>query len=111
MRVLAIFIGHTRRTSRRREMNMNDVVQFAVVGCGKIGARHLEVLRNQVRAKTIAICDSGVGTCHRLSALYTGIPCFTDYIKMLNTVDAAAVSTRPPHNLPAPMPIISATSA
>ena len=91
-------------------MNMNDVVQFAVVGCGKIGARHLEVLRNQVRAKTIAICDSDVGKCHRLSALYTGIPCFTDYIKMLNTVDADVVSICTPHNLHAPMAIIAANS-
>jgi len=36
---------------------MSHIVKFAVVGCGHIGKRHMEMIRRNNRAELLAVCD------------------------------------------------------
>ena len=37
---------------------MNKIVNFAIIGCGHIGKRHMEMIHNNPQANVVAICDT-----------------------------------------------------
>jgi UDP-N-acetyl-2-amino-2-deoxyglucuronate dehydrogenase len=82
-------------------------VRFAVVGCGKIGVRHLAVLRAEPEAEIAAVCDIDSGVVRQQSATF-GVPGFTDYRQMLRRTDCDVVNICTPHGLHAAMTVEAA---
>lgn len=66
------------------------MIRVAVVGIGKMGMSHLSMIRAHPEVEVVAVCDS-VGYVLDVLAKYTGLTTFTDYRKMLDSVDADAV--------------------
>lgn len=85
-----------------------EKVKFAVVGLGSIGKRHIAVLDAEPQAEIAAICDTDEAKCRELSALYGGLPSFTDYHQMLREVKADVVNVVTPHALHRDMSIDAA---
>jgi len=83
-------------------------LKFALVGCGHIGKRHLEVIMNEPTAELIAICDIRPEVLSKLQARYPGLLTFTDYDEMLTKIDFDVISICTPHGLHAPMSIQAA---
>jgi UDP-N-acetyl-2-amino-2-deoxyglucuronate dehydrogenase len=84
-------------------------IRFAVVGCGNIGARHLQHIYANPGAKLAALCDSDESVCAKYSSQY-GVPGFTDYDRLLEDSDVDVVSVCTPHALHAPMAIQAVNS-
>ncbi len=80
-------------------------IKFAVVGCGSIGKRHIAVLDAEPQAEIVAICDIDEAKCKELSSLYNGIPYFTSYDKMLESIECDVVNVVTPHQLHADMSV------
>jgi len=87
---------------------VDEFIKFAVLGCGKIGTRHLAVLDAQPQARIVAVCDIEAALCQKFSALYGDVPYFTDYTEMLARTDADVINICTPHSLHAPMAIAAA---
>src|SRR6056297_435371 len=87
-----------------------ETVKFAVVGCGHIGRRHLEVIANDPNAELVAFCDISETAIRQLSKKYNGIKSFTSYEDMLNYSDADVITICTPHGLHAEMGILAAKS-
>lgn len=66
--------------------------KFAVVGCGRIGQRHIEMIRNLANAELVATCD--VRTAKELG-LPEGVPHYASLEALLNEhqVDVLAVAS------------------
>jgi UDP-N-acetyl-2-amino-2-deoxyglucuronate dehydrogenase len=84
-----------------------NMLNFAVVGCGHIGPRHLAILEAEPRAEISAVCDIDLEKCKHFSSKYH-VPYFTDYTEMLKKVDADVISICTPHHLHMPMAIEAA---
>ena len=103
-----------RRTSRTwlprisRSYILSLPLKFAVIGCGAIGARHLAVLAAEPGAQLAAVCDTDVSRCRQFSAMYGGIPYFTNYQELLRASDAEICNVCTPHALHAPVAIAAA---
>ncbi len=76
-----------------------DTITFCVIGVGHIGRRHIAVVDAEARAQIAAICDVDEARCKAQSALYGGIPYYTDYKEMLANHQADVVSICTPHGL------------
>lgn len=83
-------------------------LKFALVGCGHIGKRHLEVIMNEATAELIAICDTRPEVLSELQARYPKLLIFTDYSEMLSQAAFDVISICTPHGLHAPMSIQAA---
>lgn len=79
-------------------------LKFAVVGCGHIGPRHLEILGVEPRSEISAVCDKNLEKCKKFSAQYN-VPYYTDYTEMVQKTDVDVVTICTPHHLHAPMAI------
>ena len=83
---------------------MNQSLRVAVIGCGAISGNHFAAIR-EAGQTLVALCDilpartRGAIEKHGLGEL----PCFTDYIEMLDTIKPDAVHICTPHYLHAPM--------
>lgn len=84
---------------------MSQKIKFAVVGCGSIGKRHIAVLDAEPQAEIIAICDLDEQKCKELSDIYSGIPYFTSFDTLLETIQVDIVNIVTPHALHADMSI------
>lgn len=82
-----------------------EIIKFAVVGCGSIGKRHIAVLDAEKGVEIVGICDIDDNTVKEQSKLYDGLPWFTDFSKMLETVNADVINIATPHALHAEMSI------
>jgi UDP-N-acetyl-2-amino-2-deoxyglucuronate dehydrogenase len=83
-------------------------LNFAVIGCGAIGARHLAVLAAEPGARIAAVCDTDTSRGRHFSDMYGGVPYFTNYEELLRTSDAAICNICTPHTLHAPIAIAAA---
>lgn len=81
-----------------------DKMSFAVVGCGSIGSRHIQVLECEPLAKISAICDIDNKICKEYSDLLR-IPTFSSYCEMLKSIHADVIDICTPSHLHAPMAI------
>jgi len=88
---------------------MSNKINFAVVGCGNIGKRHLAVINEETRANIAAFCDINEDVCRQFAEIYPGIPWYTDYNYMLDEISCDVVNICTPHGLHAPMAIKAAT--
>jgi predicted dehydrogenase len=87
-----------------------DIVKFAVVGCGSIGARHLAVIDAEPRAALVGLCDIDQEKCAKYASLYGVAPSFVDFRELLRRTDADVISICTPHGLHAVMAIESAAA-
>jgi UDP-N-acetyl-2-amino-2-deoxyglucuronate dehydrogenase len=87
---------------------MENLVKFAIVGCGNIGSRHIAVVDAQENAKISALCDIDREKADKYSTMYGNIPFFTSYEEMLSKTDADVINICTPHGLHAPMAIAAA---
>jgi len=62
--------------------NSERKIRFAIVGCGRIGIRHVEHIVNNKRAQLIAVCDIVKEKADALAQKY-GVKAFYDYDDML----------------------------
>lgn len=71
-----------------------DAVRFAIVGCGRIAANHLEAIRDVPGAMLAAVCDLIPSRAEQYSRTY-GVPAYTNYHQMLKreAVDVVCILT------------------
>ena len=72
------------------------LLNFALVGCGRIAKRHSELLGlNQIRnAKLVAVCDLVPEKAQKIATIFS-VPCFTDMHEMMreSNIDVVVVLT------------------
>jgi UDP-N-acetyl-2-amino-2-deoxyglucuronate dehydrogenase len=74
-------------------------VRFALVGCGRISANHLEAIRRHAgRAELVAVCDTDPNALQAASAR-TGVPGFDSLAALLQGSDADVVALATPSGL------------
>lgn len=70
----------------------NKKLKFAVIGCGRIAYRHIEILAHEVpEAQLVAVCDIVPEKAKKYSEKYN-IPFYTDYHEMLKKEDIDVVN-------------------
>jgi UDP-N-acetyl-2-amino-2-deoxyglucuronate dehydrogenase len=70
---------------------MGNKIRFAVIGCGRIAYRHIEILANQIEdACLVAVCDLVEEKAKAFGEKYS-LPFYTDYVEMFKNVDIDAV--------------------
>jgi UDP-N-acetyl-2-amino-2-deoxyglucuronate dehydrogenase len=72
---------------------MSETISFAVIGCGRIGQRHIEMIKNLPAAELIAVCDVKPAADLRLPA---EVPHYTSVEAMLAahpSLDVVAIAT------------------
>jgi predicted dehydrogenase len=75
-----------------------DRVRFAVVGCGHIGKRHIEMIRRNPKAELTAVCDI-------LPVDFPPVPCFSSLEDLLSGAKFDVLNVCTPNGLHAPMAV------
>jgi UDP-N-acetyl-2-amino-2-deoxyglucuronate dehydrogenase len=73
-------------------------VRVALVGCGRIAGNHFEALQKIDGLQLVAVCDSDAERA-RSAGEAQGVPWFTSYEKMLQSVESDAVAICTPSGL------------
>jgi UDP-N-acetyl-2-amino-2-deoxyglucuronate dehydrogenase len=72
------------------------MLNFALVGCGRIAKRHSELLGNKQipNARLVAVCDIKIAKAERIGAQF-GVPAYADMHEMMrtNAIDVVVVLT------------------
>ena len=71
------------------------MIKFALIGCSPIAKKHAESLKRIKETKLSAVCDLNEQRAKALASEY-GVPCFTDYRRMLESekdIDVVTVLT------------------
>ena len=89
-------------------MKIKDKLKFAVVGCGHIGSRHLDVIYEELKAELVAFCDISIDKQLTYQKRYPRVKAFSDYSKMLKETDADIITICTPHGFHAEMSIEAA---
>jgi predicted dehydrogenase len=87
-------------------MANGERIRFAVVGCGHIGKRHIEMISRNPEAELVALCDRLPRALLNLDTLAVDCPFFSDLEDLLSAnlpVDVLNICT--PNGLHAPMAI------
>jgi len=76
-------------------------IKIALVGCGRIAKRHVELLSKNVikGAELAALCDSDIQKAEALAAPLRDIPTFTDMDEMMTAVNPDAVAVLTPSGM------------
>ncbi|MCC8145477.1 MAG: Gfo/Idh/MocA family oxidoreductase, partial [Bacteroidales bacterium] len=83
-----------------------DKIRFAVVGCGHIGKRHIEMIRRNPAAELVAVCDILPEKTLNLSSCYMDEVSFTqDFDTLLQDYDFDVLSICTPNGLHAQMAV------
>lgn len=85
-----------------------DPIDFAVVGCGHIGQRHLAVIAAEPGARLVAFCDVDQQKLATCAARYPDARAYTDYERMLRDTSARVIAICTPHGLHSIMSIQAA---
>lgn len=85
-----------------------NVLKFAVVGCGHIGKRHMQVIIEEPNAQLTAICDIDEVKREYFRNKFTSVQIFEDYDRMLEESQATIICICTPHGLHASMSIKAA---
>ena len=80
-------------------------INFAVVGIGNIGKKHINALLSIKNTSLVAACDIDKSKFDFCRNVDNRIVCFTDYFKMLKSNDIDIVTIATPHGLHANMAI------
>lgn len=77
------------------------MLNFALVGCGRIAKRHSELLGNRqiANARLVAVCDTKVDRAERIGAQFD-VPAYADMHEMMrnNAIDVVVVLTESGHH-------------
>ena len=85
---------------------MTVPIRFAIVGCGRVAANHLDALTRLPRAAIAGVCDLDAARAKAYSDTF-GAPWYTNYHEMLlaETIDVVSIVTpsgwRSPEKRPA----------
>ena len=66
------------------------MVEIALVGAGKMGLSHLAILGAHPDVKIVGVCDKSK-LVNGVLQKYSGYPCYTDFVKMLDDAKPQAV--------------------
>ncbi len=69
---------------------MSTKIKVAVVGLGRLGARHADVYSKMQGVELVGVCDTHEDRAHEVADTYH-TEAFTDYRKLLDRVDAASI--------------------
>lgn len=83
-------------------------INFAVVGCGHIGQRHINVITEEPKACLTDICDIHKEKARSLAKNLDGVQVYNNFDKMLEETKADVICICTPHGLHAPMSIKAA---
>lgn len=87
------------------DTQINHVFRAAVIGCGCISGNHINAIR-KAGQEICAFCDIDRKKAEAAAArVGGGVPVFTDYIEMMDTVKPDVVHICTPHYLHAPMTV------
>jgi len=78
----------------------NKIINFALIGCGRIAKRHSELLgNNQIKgARLIAVCDNVIEKAEKISSKF-GVPSYADMNKMMQEEEVDVVVVLTPSGL------------
>jgi len=82
-----------------------DTLRFAIVGCGHIGARHLDVLTDHPEITLVAVCDTDGEVLDTVGKKHPEVTLYERYDRMLSEGTFDIVSICTPHGLHAEMSI------
>lgn len=83
-----------------------EKVRFAVVGCGHIGKRHMEMIQRNCQAQLVAVCDILPQDSLGLASCTNGnIPFTQDLDSLLSNYEFDVLSICTPNGLHAPMAV------
>lgn len=85
----------------------NSAMRFAVIGCGRISAKHGEAISNLPQAELVAACDIVPARAEQFTAKYGG-EAYTDYRELLLRDDIDIVTVATPSDLHATIGIAAA---
>ncbi len=73
---------------------MKDVVNFALIGCGRISPNHLDAIKNAPHARLVAVCDIIEEKAKKV-AEENNCPYYTDFHKMIDNeeIDVCCILT------------------
>jgi predicted dehydrogenase len=82
------------------ESEVNLMIKFAILGCGRIAKRHAELLgKNQIdKAELVAVCDVIPDRANSFAKLF-GVPAYTNLSNLLEHVDCDVVSILTPSGM------------
>lgn len=83
---------------------MDKIVKFAIIGSGKIGVRHAQLINENASTKLVAVCDSKEEMAKLLGEKYS-CDVYKDYLEMIKRDDIDIVSVCSPSGLHAEMSI------
>jgi predicted dehydrogenase len=66
------------------------MIRVGIIGIGKMGISHLAILGAHPDVEVVGVCDTSKMMVEAIEK-YSGFPCFTDHIKMLETAKPNAV--------------------
>src|SRR3978361_1483559 len=73
-------------------------IRIMLVGCGRISERHIDAITANEHLELVAVCDE-VTDRARAAGEKSGVPYFTNYEKMLDTVPADVVAICTPSGM------------
>ncbi len=79
-------------------MNGDVKVRLALVGCGRIARTHVDAIAKVGDLDLVAVCDAVEARAQEMGDS-VGVPCYTDYAKMLREVECDAVTVATPSGL------------
>ena len=88
---------------------MNQRINFAIIGFGRIGARHAQRIAENPGANLIAVCDNKNNRLSEMTSLYDA-DSYLDYHEMLQREDIEVVCICTPNGLHAEMSIAAANA-
>jgi len=71
-------------------------IRFAVIGCGAIGNKHIEYLKNNPKAKIVAICDLDNNSLDKIKILE--VKKYNNYLELLKNEKIDIVNICTPHH-------------
>ena len=83
---------------------MNEILQFGLVGCGRVAPRHAQSLRELEGARLAAVADIRESRADRFASEYGPEP-YTDYRYLLDRADLDVITICTPSGLHAEMAI------
>jgi len=86
---------------------MKEPINFAIIGFGRIGARHAQRIHENPTARLVAVCDQKNTRLSEVSSLYDVDP-YSNYQNMLQRDDIDVVCVCTPNGLHAEMAIAAA---
>ncbi len=88
---------------------MTEMINFSIIGFGRIGARHAQRVHENPSANLVAVCDLKKPRLSEMSSLYDAEP-YHNYQEMLQRDDIDVVCVCTPNGLHAEMSIAAANA-